>query len=273
MGAQRERRRLMPLFLPTLCTVAIAVAAYMAAVFLVAVALRDNSVADIAWGPGFILAGGVAWWLNARATPRAALVLTLVALWGVRLAAHIFARHRGKGEDFRYAGWRAEWGSLFLLRSFLQVFMLQGALLVIVALPVLYVMAAPGPAAITLLDALGTLVWLTGFVFESVGDLQLTRFLADPANRGRVMTTGLWRCTRHPNYFGEVACWWGIYLIACAVPGGWLTVPGPLVITVLILFVSGIPLLEAKSMLKPEFREYAKRTNAFFPWFPKGDRP
>jgi steroid 5-alpha reductase family enzyme len=195
-----------------------------------------------------------------------------VLAWGLRLAIHIHVRDRGRGEDPRYKKWREEWGRWFLPRSFLQVFMLQGALLVMVAAPVIFVNAAPA-SPLGPLDALGALVWLTGFIFEAVGDLQLLRFRRDPANKGRLMTSGLWRYTRHPNYFGEVTLWWGVWLIAAAAPGGWVTVIGPLTITGLILKVSGIPMLESRYYGRPDFEEYRRRTSAFFPLPPREGKP
>ncbi len=245
-----------------------AVLLYMTGWFIAARVRDRNDIADVAWGLGFILAALVSLAAAGEYSPRALLVTGLVAVWGLRLAAHIHFRNRGKGEDPRYRKWREEWGSAFVLRSFLQVFMLQGVLLLLVAAPVTYVNAAPY-APFTVLDALGALVWLVGFLFEAIGDLQLSRFLRDPANRGKLMTFGLWRYTRHPNYFGEVTLWWGIWLFAAAVPGGWMTVAGPLAITFLILKVSGIPMLEQRYEGRADFQEYKRRTSAFFPLPPR----
>ena len=248
-----------------LCTAA--VLAYMSCWFLAARIMERNDLADVAWGPGFIVAAGVSLAAGGQYSPRGLLLCGLVLAWGTRLALHIHSRNRGKGEDPRYKKWREEWGRWFVLRTFLQVFMLQGALLIVVAFPVIFVIARPayplGP-----LDALGTLIWLAGFIFETIGDRQLLLFLRDPANKGRLMTGGLWRYTRHPNYFGEVALWWGVWLIAVSVPGGWLTVIGPLTITALILKVSGIPMLERRYYGRPDFEDYRRRTSAFFPLIP-----
>jgi len=245
-----------------------AVLLYMTGWF-VASRLRDrNDIADVAWGLGFVLAALVSLVAAGEYSPRALLVTGLVAVWGLRLALHIHLRNRGKGEDPRYRKWREEWGSAFAVRSFLQVFMLQGALLVLVAVPVIFVNASPA-SPFNWLDALGALVWLVGFAFEAVGDLQLSRFLRDPANRGKLMTEGLWRYSRHPNYFGEVTLWWGIWLVAAAVPGGWSTVIGPAAITFLILKVSGVPMLEERYAGRADFQEYKRRTSAFFPLPPR----
>jgi steroid 5-alpha reductase family enzyme len=150
----------------------------------------------------------------------------LVSIWGLRLAWHIHARHRGKPEDFRYMAWRREWGRWFYARSYAQVYLLQGALLFLVALPVLMINRRPG-GTFGFLDGIGVCVWLFGFLFESVGDAELARFTRNPQNRGKILQSGLWRYTRHPNYFGEVVQWWGIWLLAVGVPGGWFGIVGP----------------------------------------------
>ncbi len=236
--------------------------------FLVALRLRRNDVADIAWGAGFIVLALVGQFMGAATSNRGILVLALVAVWGLRLSFHIGFRNRGKAEDPRYRKWREEWGSHATIRAYFQVFLLQGFLMVAVLIPVTYVLAHPNPD-LTWLDALGSAIWLVGFVFEALGDFQLARFKADPGNRGRVITSGLWKYTRHPNYFGEVTLWWGVWLIACSLPGGWKTGLGPATITALILLVSGIPLLERKYEGNLEFKEYQRRTSAFFPLPPK----
>jgi steroid 5-alpha reductase family enzyme len=241
---------------------------YMGGWFIASLILGRNDIADVAWGPGFILAAGVSLIAGGIYSPRGLLLSGLVLVWGTRLALHIQARNRGKGEDPRYRAWREQWGRWFLVRSFLQVFMLQGALLVIVAAPVIFVNAAQA-SPLGALDTLGALVWLTGFLFEAAGDRQLLLFLRDPANEGKLMTAGLWRYTRHPNYFGEVTLWWGIWLIALCVPYGWATVLGPLTITGLILGVSGIPMLERRYDGRPDFEAYRRRTSAFFPLPPR----
>jgi steroid 5-alpha reductase family enzyme len=248
-----------------------AVLVYMTVWFVVALMKRRNDIVDVAWGPGFILAAVVSLVVGGIYSSRALLISLLVLAWGIRLAMHIHARNRGKEEDHRYRKWREEWGDSFYLRSFLQVFMLQGVLLVVVAVPVMFINASPS-APFSLLDLLGATVWLIGFGFEAVGDRQLLHFVSEPANRGKLMTGGLWRYTRHPNYFGEVTLWWGIWLIALSVPGSWLTVVGPLTITLLILKVSGIPMLERHYEGRPDFEEYKHRTSAFFPLPPRAGR-
>ncbi len=249
-------------------TAAVIVLAYMTLVFMVALAKKNNGVVDIAWGPGFILVTVAIFALYGSGQARQWLALALVLTWGGRLALHIFRRNRGREEDFRYAAWRRQWGRYFVIRSFGQIFMLQGLLLLLVVTPVLLIVGQAQPQ-LNLLDGLGLLAWLTGFLFETVGDRQLAAFIRDPANRGKLMTGGLWSYTRHPNYFGEAAMWWGMAIIALSAPRGWLGLAGPLVITNLLLFVSGVPLLEKKYAGRPDWEEYKKRTPVFFPWFPK----
>lgn len=251
-------------------TALLAVLAYMTVWFLLALWRRRNDLADIAWGGGFITAALAAGLLAEEVTPRGRLVIGLVILWGLRLAVHIGLRNLGRGEDERYRRWREEWGRHWLLRSYLQVFLLQGALCFLISLPVLKIVFS-GPSPWTVLDALGLGVWCAGLFFEALGDFQLAQFKKDPDNRGRIIQHGLWRYSRHPNYFGEVTLWWGVYLLALSTPGSWWTVIGPLTITFLILKVSGIPLLEKKYANNAAFQEYARRTSAFFPLPPRKD--
>jgi len=241
---------------------------YMTGWFVAAQVRGRNDIADVAWGLGFILVSAVSLVAGQVYSLRGLLISAMVLVWGSRLALHIHNRNRGRGEDPRYRKWREEWGRWFVLRSFLQVFLLQGVLLLLVAVPVIYLNAAP---AVTLgwLDLLGLALWLYGFCFESIGDWQLLRFIRDPRNEGKLMTTGLWRYTRHPNYFGEVTLWWGIWLMVLALPGGWLTIIGPLTITILILKVSGIPMLEKPYEGRADFQQYKRRTSPFFPLPPK----
>ena len=246
-----------------------AILATMTGWFIAAQVRGRNDIADVAWGLGFILAASVSLIAGNVYSSRGLLISALVLVWGMRLALHIHNRNRGKGEDPRYRKWREEWGEWFVLRSFLQVFMLQGMLLMMVALPVVFANQASA-TPLGWRDLLGLAIWLTGFCFEAVGDRQLLTFVRNPANKGKLMTSGLWRYTRHPNYFGEVTLWWGIWLIASAIPGGWMTMVGPLTITFLILKVSGIPMLEKPYEERTDFQEYKRRTSAFFPLPPKG---
>ncbi len=247
---------------------AASVIVYMTGWFIAAQIRGRNDIADVAWGLGFVLVAAVSLIAGHVFSARALLVSNLVLIWGLRLALHIHSRNRGRGEDPRYRKWREEWGTKFVLRSFLQVFMLQGMLLLMVAIPIIFVNQAP-PALLGWLDLLGLAIWLFGFGFEAVGDWQLLKFIRNPDKKGTLMTSGLWRYTRHPNYFGEVTLWWGIWLMTLGLPGGWLTIIGPLTVTILILKVSGIPMLEKPYEDRADFQEYKRRTSAFFPLPPK----
>lgn len=242
---------------------------FMTLVFFLALRLQDNSIVDIAYGLGFVLIGWCGWLTHGGTDARQLLLLVMISLWGLRLAGHIALRkHHEEGEDRRYRQWRERWGKSFVWRSFLQIYLLQGGVIYLVALPLLLAIhAAGGPLG--WLDLLGVLIWLFGFAFEAIGDWQLLQFKRDPEQRGRIMRHGLWRLTRHPNYFGEATLWWGIFLIALNVPYGWLAIISPLLIASLLLKISGIPLLEEHYAGNEEFEMYQQRTNAFFPWFPK----
>jgi steroid 5-alpha reductase family enzyme len=252
----------------TVLTAALVAFVYVNVIHLLALLKRDNSIMDAAWGPGFVVLAWVTLLRAGALAPRHVLLAALVSVWGLRLCVHILRRGAGRGEDRRYRRWRDTWGRWFYLRSYLQIYLLQGALMLVVATPVLLVNARPG-GPLGWLDALGVVVWLLGFGFEVVGDQQLLRFRSDPANKGQLMRTGLWRYTRHPNYFGEATLWWGIFLLALRVPGGYWALCSPLVITWLLLCVSGIPMLEAAYRGRPDFEEYRQCTSAFLPWFPR----
>lgn len=241
---------------------------YMTVGFLVGLLKRDNSIVDVMWGFGFILVALVTYLFMSQGLPRQVLVTLMILVWGIRLGTHIFLRNKGKGEDFRYKKWREDWGHNFVLRSFLQVYLLQGVLLLMISSPAVLVNTQSGPG-LNLLDFLGFLVWLFGFSFETVADLQLQKFIKNPKNKGKILTSGLWRFSRHPNYFGEAVLWWGLFLIALSVPLGFYAIISPLLITFLLLKVSGVALLEKKYGGNRAYRAYQKRTSAFVPWFPK----
>lgn len=252
--------------LPLLYFSAILVFVYMATLFIIAQKKQDNSIVDIGWGIGFVLIALFTFIKFGSYLPRQMLVTQLVVIWGLRLSGHIFSRH--KGEDPRYKAWRDEWKQWFYVRSFLQVFMLQGLMMLLISLPVIAINGSATPG-LTNLDILGLGLWLIGFCFEVVGDFQLQAFISDPENKYRIMRYGLWRYTRHPNYFGEIAMWWGIWLMALNVPYGLVTIVGPLTITILLRFVSGVPMLEKRFEGNLEYQEYQRTTNALIPWWPK----
>jgi len=261
-------------FLSTIASMLGTVAVFMTAGFVFAQIRRRNDIADVLWGIGFVAIAIYGFFdHNVVPTLRQLVVVALVTIWGGRLAWHIFRRNRNKPEDYRYAKWRKDWGNWFYLRSYLQVFLLQGLLMVLVSAPVIFINRFD-QSLIKLFSidnflVIGVAVWVIGFYFESRGDRELKSFISDPNNKGKLLTTGLWAYTRHPNYFGEVTQWWGIFIIALGLPYGWLSIIGPLTITFLILKVSGVPMLEKKYEGNADFAEYKKRTNAFFPWFPK----
>jgi steroid 5-alpha reductase family enzyme len=241
---------------------------YMTFWFGLSIVKKRNDIADIAWGLGFVLLSWLAYYVSDESSLRALGVNLLVTIWGLRLAWHIYERNKGKSEDYRYAAWRREWGRAFYLRSFLQVYLLQGFFLFLISLPVLITNQDPG-SSLSLLDIIGLLIWTVGFLFETVGDAQLAHFIKNPKNKDTLMQQGLWRYTRHPNYFGEVTQWWGIWLISLSNPGGIYGLIGPLTITILILKVSGIPLLEKKYQGRADYEAYKKQTSIFFPLPPK----
>jgi steroid 5-alpha reductase family enzyme len=242
-------------------------------VWMISVRREDASIADICWGLGFVLLAWQYCLLSPTLTPRSWLVAALITLWGARLSLHIFRRNHRRGEDPRYRAMRASHGQAFWWRSLFTVFWLQSALLWFVALPLLVAVRAAQPASLTIVDGLGIVVFVIGFGFEVVGDHQLERFKAEPANRGQVLNRGLWRYTRHPNYFGDAMLWWGVYAVAAATPDGWLSVLSPALMTFLLMRVSGVTLLEQSlKASKPGYHAYMARTPAFFPWFPRVPR-
>lgn len=242
---------------------------FMAVLWVASLIVKNSSIVDIFWGLGFVVVGGVYFALANGDLDRRLLLMTLVAIWGLRLSIFIGMRNIGKGEDKRYQVWRNENGARWWWKSLFQVFLLQGIIMWIVSSTLLIGQTGPAPAVPTLLDIAGVLAWAVGFYFEAVGDGQLARFRADPANKGKVMDRGLWRYTRHPNYFGEATMWWGFGLIALGAPGGVLALIGPAIMTFLLMRVSGVTLLEKSMESRPGYREYIQRTPAFFPWPPR----
>jgi len=257
---------------PILWQAAVAVAALMLAVWALALHLRDVSVIDVAWGPALALVALVAALAGGGDPVRRWLVLGLTAAWGGRLAAHLAWRKRAHpGEDRRYRAMRARHPRRFELRSLATVFAPQAALVLLVSLPLQVGArrAAPlGPAAVA-----GLALFALGVAFESIADLQLARFSAQPANAGRVMDRGLWRYTRHPNYFGDACVWWGLWLVASAGGATWWTAVGPAAMTLLLVRGSGKRLLERDiAQRRPGYAEYVRNTSGFIPLPPRGRR-
>lgn len=237
--------------------------------WLLSLVLKNTSIVDIFWGMGFM----IIYWVAVAIQPvvpmlRVYLLGAILTVWGFRLSLYIMYRNWGKGEDFRYAKWREESGVTWWWQSYFKVFILQGALMWLISAPLLAVNIFTKTAEWSLLDFLGVTVWIFGFIFEAGGDWQLARFKADSANRGKLLTTGLWAFTRHPNYFGDAAQWWGFYLIALAA-GAWWSIFSPLLMSFLLVRVSGVALLEKTlQTTKPGYEDYISRTSAFVPWFP-----
>lgn len=256
---------------PTTLTVALSglgvVLAAMTGLWVVSLLREDTSIVDPFWGPGFALVTVAYLVVDGRFSDRGVLTLVLVTLWAVRLGYHLLRRNLREGEDARYRKWREEGGTAWPIRSLFTVFWLQAVLLWLVSMPLLGSVRSAAPLGPV--DLVGTGVFLVGLAIESLADLQLTRFRSDPANRGRVLDSGLWRYSRHPNYFGEFVLWWGLWLVAVG-GGAYWTVAGPLLLTFLLLRVSGVKLLERSlEEAKPEYAEYVRRTSTFVPWPPK----
>lgn len=237
--------------------------------FLIAQQQRNNGLVDIAWGMGFVIAAVYSYFAGGFQTERATLITVLTLLWGLRLAYYLFKRNWGQPEDYRYVNFRKRWGTKFVyLKIFFNVYMLQLTFLFIIAQPIILTNASDA-AGLSWLDYVGVAIWIIGYFFEVVGDSQLKSFKKNPANKGKIIQSGLWKYTRHPNYFGEVTMWWGIFIIALSTPNGWTTIYSPILITLLILFVSGVRMLEKKYKNNAQFASYAKRTSVFIPMPPK----
>lgn len=243
----------------------------MLLLWLLSLAVRNASIVDIFWGAGFGLIALVTFALSDGYKPRKLLIISLALVWGLRLAAYIGWRNHRKGEDFRYQAMRKRFGKLFPLISLFIVFGLQGVLMWTISLPLQLAQLSRQPGHLTWLDYLGAFMWLIGVSFEAIGDFQLARFKADPTNKGKVMDRGLWGYTRHPNYFGDALLWWGFFLMALTNPEHWWTIVSPVIMTTLLMKISGVALLE-KTLVKtrPEYKDYVQRTSAFFPLPPKG---
>jgi steroid 5-alpha reductase family enzyme len=241
---------------------------FMAVVWGVSLVLKKASIADPFWGLGFVVVAGYYHLSTANESLRKVIVLLLVTIWGLRLFGYLLWRSYGKPEDYRYAQFRKEYGEhRYWWVSFFQVFVLQGILLWLISAPLLsaqYYDQQPG-----WLDAIAIGFWLVGFIFEAGGDYQLVKFKSNPANKGKVLNTGFWRYTRHPNYFGDACVWWGFGLFSVAAGSYW-PVLGSVLITFLLVKVSGVAMLERSlKTTKPEYSEYIRKTNAFLPWIPR----
>jgi len=235
---------------------------YMNAWFMLSLYLKRNDVADIAWGIGFIFLSLLSL-AQTTVSIRGLVLCILVSIWGIRLTGHILLRNRNKSEDFRYKNWRTDWGKWVFIRSYIQVYLLQGAFMFIIALPIL-LSNISAQTALSFVNIIGIVVWGIGFFFESTADNQLKVFRQNVKNKGKILQTGLWKYSRHPNYFGEVTQWWGIWLVSLNGQYLVLSLLGPLTITFLILFVSGVPLLEKNIQNAQIFRSIKQKRVYFF---------
>jgi steroid 5-alpha reductase family enzyme len=247
-----------------------AVATYMCALYACSLLLKNNGVADVGYGIAFIVAVFTSLWLEPALTWQLMVLVALLCVWGIRLVMRIGLKNYGKPEDFRYRAWRESWGKSFLLRSFLQIYMLQGLIAYAIALPITLSILFAAPEVLSGYFWAGMCIWIIGFVFESVSDYQLDAFLRNPQNRGKIMMGGLWKYSRHPNYFGESLIWSGVAIAAFSMTTYpmfvWIS---PVLITFLLLKVSGVPLLEKRWQGNAEWEVYKKRTSVFIPLPPK----
>jgi len=248
----------------------IVIMALMSALWIISVILKNVSIVDLFWGFGFIAVSGFYFMNTEGFFLRKIILLALVSVWGLRLSVYLTWRNHGKGEDFRYREFRKKYGEKrYWWISFFQTFLLQGILMWLISAPLLGAQYYGKENNFGILDYVGIAFWITGFVFETGGDYQLAVFKSNPENKGKVLNSGFWHFTRHPNYFGDSAVWWG-YGIICLAAGSYLPALGSLLMTALIIKVSGVTLLE-KSLKeqKPQYKEYIEKTSSFIPWFPK----
>jgi steroid 5-alpha reductase family enzyme len=263
----------------------IALLIYILIACVVCTLKKNNGLMDIFYGPAYFVIAFTSLYFTYKMTKiisiRQIVVTILVLLWSIRLGIYVFIRNRGKPEDRRYAAMRGKWkanNKNVFIKSFTNIYLFQGLVIFIVAFPVLWINVNESPPTSNLIDFtmislwLGVIIWIIGFYFETVGDYQLYRFLKTPNRIKKVMDEGLWKYTQHPNYFGEVTMWWGIFIIALAVPFGFITIFGPAYITFQIIFISGVRLLNKIHLGDDEFAEYKRRTSTFIPWFPKKKR-
>ncbi|MDB5281748.1 MAG: conserved rane protein of unknown function [Bacteroidota bacterium] len=253
-----------PFLLSALC-----ILGFMCIMFAIALIKKDNSIVDGGWGLGIIMVAYVTFIFFGHDRLHQKLVTFITTVWGLRLSAYIIIRNLGKPEDFRYANWRKAWGNHVVLRSFFQVFMLQGALMFVNSLPVIVVNSTPFiHKSLVWIYPIGAVLGAIGFFFEAIGDWQMYNFKSNSHVHG-VMNHGLWKYSRHPNYFGEALQWWAMFMLA--IPSGrwYITIWAPLTITFLLLRVSGVTLLEKRYEGNDDYSKYKRNTSAFIPWFPK----
>lgn len=238
---------------------------FFAVTFIIAQIKKNNGLVDVAWGLGFVFTAGLSYAISMPENLVPRIITAVVTVWGLRLTWYLARRNLGKPEDFRYAQMRQSWDpKTFYLKMFVKIYLLQLVLSFLVNFPTVMT-NLQDKVTWSYVSALGLFVWLTGFMFESVGDAQLRKFKADPANKNQLIQHGLWKYSRHPNYFGEATQWWGIYIMAVSGGHNYWLIFSPLLITLFLLYVSGVPLLEKKYAGRPDWESYKQRTNKFFP--------
>jgi steroid 5-alpha reductase family enzyme len=250
-----------------------AAAVLMTAGWVISLIHNNVTIADSLWGLGFVLIAWLTFFITDGFIVRKIILTLLVTFWGLRLFIHMRTRNRGKGEDPRYAQWREKHGPNFWIISLFKVFLIQALFQWVIAFGVQFGQIPATPARLTFFDFAGIMIWTTGFIIESTADYQLSAFIKNPVNKGKIMNAGLWRFSRHPNYFGESLMWWGIFVIVLSTPWGVWTAISPLLITYTLLKITGVTLMEEMEFSdNPEYQEYVSTTRAFIPWFPRNQK-
>lgn len=234
--------------------------------FIVTLLKQDASIANFTWGLGCIIIT-IFTFIFSEFYARQILITTLILIWGTRLLIYIFSRYK-KGADPRFVSWQNRTGFLSILFIAFWIFISQTTLMIVMSYPSIYTNFF-SQEGLVILDYIALITWIIGFYFEAVGDYQLHQFIKNPENKGKIMDKGLWKYSRHPNYFGEITMWWSIYLIVLNIPGGWVTIIAPLTITFLLVFITGIPLNEKVFENNPEYQKYKKKTSMLIPCWPK----
>lgn len=255
----------MPLYLVNIIVIFI----YMCSLFGIAQRLKNNAIVDIGWGFGFVTIAVTSLLYSGNTNVKALLVAALVTLWGARLGTYLWIRAYGKPEDFRYANFRKQWGSKVKIIAFFRVFMLQGTIMLLVAFPIIHVMNVDASTTWDVFSIVGAAIWLLGYFFQVVGDAQLAFFKKHRSSSEQVLMTGLWRYTRHPNYFGEACMWWGIAIIVLPLEYGFWGLLSALFMNFLLVKVSGVPFLDKRYANNAQYQLYKSSTNRFIPWLPK----
>lgn len=241
---------------------------YMSSWFLVSLKSKRYDVIDVAWGPGFIMIVLLSFYFRELGLDlRSLFIIILIILWGLRLFFHTFHRNMKQGEDWRYHEWHNDSSCKYLLCTFFQVFIFQGALMMIVSLPLAYSLSLTFLPMYDI-NYLGVILASLGLVLETVADLQRSNFLNIEINKDKLMTSGLWRFSRHPNYLGEIVFWWGIYFLIWGLANSWMLIIAPLTISYMLIFVSGLP-TEKKYHGRKDYIEYKRKTSPLLLWFPK----